>query len=54
MKNPVDLHQLLDWIGDAVIVFDASEKIALWNATPTCIFGCAETKALCNTLNDRS
>lgn len=51
MKTSIDLHQLLDCIGDAVIVSDANEKIVLWNAAATRIFGYTEAEALGNTLD---
>ena len=51
MKTTVDLIQLLDCIGDAVIVADAHEKIVLWNAAATRIFGYSEEEALGNTLD---
>ena len=51
MKATVDLSQLIDCIGDAVIVADAHEKIVLWNAAATRIFGYSEEEALGNTLD---
>ena len=51
MKTNVNLNQLLDCIGDAVIVSDANEKIVLWNAAATRIFGYSEDEALGNTLD---
>ncbi len=51
MKTNVDLQQLLKCIGDAVIVSDAHEKIVLWNAAATRIFGYTEEEALGNTLD---
>jgi PAS domain S-box-containing protein len=51
MKTNVDLLQLLDCVGDAVIVSDAHEKIILWNAAATRIFGYSEEEALGNTLD---
>ena len=51
MKTNVDLLQLVDCIGDAVIVADAHEKIVLWNAAATRIFGYTEEEALGNTLD---
>ena len=51
MKTNVDLNQLLECIGDAVIVADAHEKIVLWNAAATRIFGYSEEEALGHTLD---
>jgi PAS domain S-box-containing protein len=51
MKTTVDLLQLLDCVGDAVVVADAHEKIVLWNAAATRIFGYSEAEALGNTLD---
>ncbi|HQR85037.1 MAG TPA: PAS domain-containing protein [Polynucleobacter sp.] len=51
MKTSVDLTQLLDAIGDAVIVADAQEKIVLWNAAASRIFGYSEEEALGSTLD---
>ena len=51
MKTNIDLTQLLDCMGDAVIVADAQEKIVLWNAAATRIFGYSEEEALGNTLD---
>ena len=51
MKTTIDLPQLIDCIGDAVIVADAHEKIVLWNAAATRIFGYSEEEALGHTLD---
>ena len=51
MKTNINLTELLDCIGDAVIVADANEKIVLWNAAATRIFGYSEAEALGNTLD---
>jgi PAS domain S-box-containing protein len=51
MKTIVDLPQLIESIGDAVIVVDAHEKIVLWNAAATRIFGYSEEEALGHTLD---
>ncbi len=51
MKTNIDLSQLLDCIGDAVVVADTHEKIVLWNAAATRIFGYSEEEALGNTLD---
>jgi PAS domain S-box-containing protein len=51
MNTNVDLHQLIECVGDAIIVADAQEKIVLWNPAATRIFGYSEAEALGNTLN---
>lgn len=51
MNTNVDLHQLVECVGDAIIVADAAEKIVLWNPAATRIFGYSETEALGQTLN---
>lgn len=51
MKTNIDLHQLIECVGDAVIVADANEKIVLWNPAATRIFGFSEAEALSNTLD---
>ena len=51
MKSTIDLSQLIDCVGDAVIVADAHEKIVLWNAAATRIFGYSEEDALGKTLD---
>ena len=51
MKISIDLHQLVECVGDAIIVADAHEKIVLWNPAATRIFGYLEEEALGNTLD---
>ena len=51
MKTTVDLSQLVGCVGDANIVVDAHEKIVLWNAAATRIFGYSEDQALGNSLD---
>ena len=51
MKISVDLHQLVECVGDAIIVADAHVKIVLWNPAATRIFGYLEEEALGNTLD---
>lgn len=51
MKTTVDLTQLINAVGDAVIVADAQEKIILWNRAASHIFGYSEEEALGNTLD---
>lgn len=51
MNTKLDLSQLVECIGDAIIAVDAHEKIMLWNPAATRIFGYSETEALGNTLD---
>ena len=51
MNTNVDLRQLVECVGDAIIVVDAHEKIVLWNPAATRIFGYSEAEALGNTLD---
>jgi PAS domain S-box-containing protein len=51
MNANVDLNQLAESIGDAIIVSDVNEKIVLWNAAATRIFGYSEAEALGNTVD---
>ena len=51
MNTNIDLHQLVECVGDAIVVADADEKIVLWNPAATRIFGYSEQEALGNTLD---
>jgi PAS domain S-box-containing protein len=51
MNTNVDLKQLVDCIGDAIVVVDAHEKIVMWNPAATRIFGYSEEEALGSTLD---
>ena len=51
MNTNVDLRQLVECVGDAIIVVDAHEKIVMWNPAATRIFGYSEAEALGNTLD---
>jgi PAS domain S-box-containing protein len=51
MKTNIDLLELLDCVGDAIIVADAQERIVLWNAAASRIFGYSEDEALGKTLD---
>ena len=51
MKTSIDLHQLVECVGDATIVADVHEKIVLWNLAATRIFGYSEEEALGQTLD---
>ncbi|MBU3551532.1 PAS domain S-box protein [Polynucleobacter sp. MWH-Berg-3C6] len=51
MNKNIDLSQLVECVGDAIIVVDAHEKIVMWNPAATRIFGYSEADALGNTLD---
>ena len=51
MNTNIDLSQLVQSVGDAIIVVDAHEKIVMWNPAATRIFGYSESEALGNTLD---
>jgi PAS domain S-box-containing protein len=51
MNTNVDLRQLVECVGDAIIVVDAHEKIVMWNPAATRIFGYSEAEALGKTLD---
>jgi PAS domain S-box-containing protein len=51
MNTNIDLNQLVECVGDAIIVVDAHEKIVMWNPAATRIFGYSEAEALGNTLD---
>jgi PAS domain S-box-containing protein len=51
MKTNIDLHQLLECVGDAIIVSEKKKKIVLWNPAATRIFGYSEAEALGQTLD---
>ena len=51
MNTNIDLHQLVECVGDAIIVVDAHEKIVMWNPAATRIFGYSQAEALGNTLD---
>jgi len=51
MNLAVNLENLSQHIGDAVVVSDVNEKIVLWNPAATRIFGFTEAEALGNTLD---
>ncbi len=51
MNTNIDLSQLVQSVGDAIIVVDAHEKIVMWNPAATRIFGYSEAEALGNTLD---
>ena len=51
MQTPIDCHQLVAAIGDAVIASDADGAITLWNPGAEQIFGYAEAEALGKSLD---
>ena len=51
MITNIDLSQLVESVGDAIIVVDAHEKIVMWNPAATRIFGYSEAEALGSTLD---
>lgn len=51
MKSEIELHQLVEAIGDAVIAADRNGAIALWNPAAERIFGFTETEALGRSLD---
>jgi PAS domain S-box-containing protein len=51
LKSEIELHQLVEAIGDAVIVADRNGAIALWNPAAERIFGFTETDALGRSLD---
>jgi len=51
MKTNIDLQQLVECVGDAIIVSDANENIVLWNPSATRIFGYTEDEVLGQTLD---
>lgn len=46
MSNEVDLHQLIEVIGDAVVVSNVAGKITLWNHAAEDMFGYTAREAL--------
>jgi PAS domain S-box-containing protein len=50
MNINIDLHQLVECVGDAIVVADATEKIVLWNPAAARIFGYSEQEAVGQTL----
>ena len=46
MKHEVDLHQLIEAIGDAVVVSNVAGKITLWNRAAQEMFGYTAAEAL--------
>jgi len=51
MKTPIDCHQLVAAVGDAIIASDASGAILLWNPGAERMFGYTEAEALGTSLD---
>lgn len=51
MPIPVDFEQLVEALGDAIVVADASGAITLWNPAAQRLFGFTQAEALGNSLD---
>jgi PAS domain S-box-containing protein len=51
LETPIDYQQLVEVIGDAVVVADASGAINLWNPAAERLFGFTEAEALGGSLD---
>ena len=51
VQAPIDSEQLLDGIGDAIVIADASGAITYWNPAAERLFGFAPSEALGNSLD---
>jgi PAS domain S-box-containing protein len=51
VRTPVDCEQLVEVIGDAIVVSDASGAINLWNPAAVRLFGFTQAEALGNSLD---
>lgn len=51
MQTNIDFHQLVDALGDGVIVCDAGGAITVWNPAATRIFGFSAAEALGQSLD---
>jgi PAS domain S-box-containing protein len=51
MPSPIDLEQLIEAVGDAIVASDASGAIALWNPAAERMFGYTESEALGQSLD---
>lgn len=51
MHSAIDFKQLVEAVGDAIVVCDASGVITLWNPAAERIFGFAESEALGQSLD---
>ena len=51
LETPIDYQQLVEMIGDAVVVADASGEINLWNPAAERLFGFTQAQALGKSLD---
>ena len=51
MHSAIDFKQLIDAVGDAIVVCDASGAITLWNPAAERMFGFTESEALGQSLD---
>ena len=51
MSTNIDFHQLVDALGDGVVVCDAAGAITVWNPAATRIFGFTEADAIGQSLD---
>ena len=51
LETPIDYQQLVEVIGDAIVVADASGVIDLWNSAAERLFGFTQAEALGNSLD---
>ncbi len=51
MSSTTDLNQLVEALGDAIVIADASGAITLWNPAAQRIFGFTESEALGKSLD---
>jgi PAS domain S-box-containing protein len=51
VQAPIDSEQLLDGIGEAIVIADASGAITYWNPAAERLFGFAPSEALGNSLD---
>src|SRR5260370_22274612 len=51
VRTPLDYEQLVEVIGDAIVVSDASGTIDLWNPAAERLFGFSQAEALGNSLD---
>jgi len=51
LETPIDYQQLVEALGDAIVVADASGLITLWNAAAERLFGFSQAEAVGNSLD---